>query len=401
MSRASVIPASPGARRRAAARCRPGPRSPAAARAGARASRPAGASRRRPGSRAQSPRSAAFQCCSRLLTSAGLRWQYACSRAYVDMYSRNRSSGSCPTRSARRLAAALISPELVSASTRAAIARVHLARLDDLVDQQIGVGLAGRPFAAGDDRLAGGAIADRARQAEVGGAGDDPLLAGGQVQARAAHGDHVVDDVQQLARAADRVVLDRGHPQLLDSARGRDQAAVELVDVAEVAHQIEEEVDPALVEMGEVDARARRSARPRSGDDRRPRRGTRRPRISGSSRIRSTADSVGPSVSPSSALRWRGLRSSSTAGPPLAGDARRAEVDEPGPARNCRRARARRASARASTRPGGGPPRAGASTCATSRPWASSNPACRPAAAHARPPSRRGSGPGRALAGAA
>ena len=39
------------------------------------------------------------------------------------------------------------------------------------------------------------------------------------------------------------------------AGRGR-QAAVELVDVAEVADQVEQEVDPALVEVREVDARA-------------------------------------------------------------------------------------------------------------------------------------------------
>jgi hypothetical protein len=68
----------------------------------------------------------------------------------------------------------------------------------------------------------------------------------------------VVHDVEQLARAADRVPLDRGDPELLAVA-GVDaagQAAVDLVDVAHVADDVEQVVDPAHVQQCEVDASA-------------------------------------------------------------------------------------------------------------------------------------------------
>jgi hypothetical protein len=136
--------------------------------------------------------------------------------------------------------------------------RVDLVGLHDLVADQIRVGLARRPFAAGQDRLASGAVAHEPRQAQVGGAGDDPLLARRQVQARATDRDHVVHDVEQLARAADRVPLDRSDPELLAVA-GVDpagQAAVDLVDVPHVTHDVEQVVDLAHVEEREVDARA-------------------------------------------------------------------------------------------------------------------------------------------------
>jgi hypothetical protein len=61
--------------------------------------------------------------------------------------------------------------------------RVDLPRLDDLVADQIRVGVARRPFAAGQDRLASGTVAHEPREPQIGGAGDDPLLARRQVQA--------------------------------------------------------------------------------------------------------------------------------------------------------------------------------------------------------------------------
>ena len=112
------------------------------------------------------------------------------------MYSRNRSSGSSPARIAARLAEALISPELVSASIRAVDRVLDLVLLHDLVADEVGVRVAGRPLAAGQDRLAGGAVADEPGQAQVGGAGDDPLLARRQVQAHAPNRDHVVHHMQ-------------------------------------------------------------------------------------------------------------------------------------------------------------------------------------------------------------
>jgi hypothetical protein len=68
---------------------------------------------------------------------------------------------------------------------------VDLAGLDDLVAQKVAVGGAGLELAARQDRLARDAIADRARQPQVRGTGDDPLLARGQVEATAALGDDV------------------------------------------------------------------------------------------------------------------------------------------------------------------------------------------------------------------
>jgi hypothetical protein len=61
--------------------------------------------------------------------------------------------------------------------------------------------------------------------------------------------------------AADGEALDRGDPQLLDRILlgrriGQREAAVELVDQAEVAQDVPEEADLALVEVREVDAGA-------------------------------------------------------------------------------------------------------------------------------------------------
>ncbi len=67
--------------------------------------------------------------------------------------------------------------------------------------------------------------------------------------------DHMVHHVQELTRAADREPLDRRDPQLLANAR---DAAEDLVDVAHVAHHVEQEVDPPVVEVGQVDPGAER-----------------------------------------------------------------------------------------------------------------------------------------------
>ena len=112
----------------------------------------------------------------------------------------------------------------------------------------------GCELAVGEDRLARAAIADEARQPQVRGAGDDPLVAGGQRAAAALLGEDVVDAQQQLAAAADRERLRRGDPQLLRLRLA--EAAVDLVHEPEVADREEQVGDLAAVEVGEVQARA-------------------------------------------------------------------------------------------------------------------------------------------------
>ena len=175
--------------------------------------------------------------------------------ANVAMYSRKTSSGSWPIRSARRLAAALTSPEPVSASTRAASAASTSSSSTTSSQSSSRRRRAGLELEPRQDRLPRQPVADEARQPQVRGAGDDPLLARGQVEPAAARGDHVVDHVQQLAGAADRVGLDRRDPELLDLV-GPAQPAEDLVDVAEVARHEEQERHLALVEPGQVEAGA-------------------------------------------------------------------------------------------------------------------------------------------------
>src|SRR5262249_23740785 len=74
-------------------------------------------------------------------------------------------------------------------------------------------------------------------------------------------GECVVDREQDLAVPADGEALDRGDPDLLDAARFRvlvlqSKASIELVDEAEIADQVPEVADPALIQMREVDAGA-------------------------------------------------------------------------------------------------------------------------------------------------
>ncbi len=175
---------------------------------------------------------------------------------------------------------------------------VDLARLDGLVAEQVALRRARLELAPGEDRLAGQALADGAWQAQVRGPGDDPLAARRQEQARAALGHDVVHHVQQLAGAADRVGLDARHPQLLGRALGlarpvlgRAQPAEELVDVPEVAVDVEQVADAALVEVRQVDPRAEDAASrvARVVDDAAAEHGD---LDAGSSRARSTAVSV-------------------------------------------------------------------------------------------------------------
>ena len=170
---------------------------------------------------------------------------------------------------ARSSAASTSSGSTTSSQSRSAVRR---ARLE---------------LEAGHDRLASQPVANEARQPQVGGARDDPLLARGQVKPAAARGDHVVDHVEQLAGAADRVGLGRGDPQLLGVSSGSSggaraaQPAEDLVDVAEVARDEEQERDLPVVEPGQVEARPRTRARRGSADGRPGRRAARPPRSRG------------------------------------------------------------------------------------------------------------------------
>ena len=136
------------------------------------------------------------------------------------MYWRKMSIGSWPTRIVRRLAAALTRPELVRASIRASRAASISSRstVSSTSRSPSGVPASNsRP-----EKIAWRASRSPTKRAQpqVGRAGDDPLLAGGEEQARAALGDHVVHHVQQLAGAADRVGLHGCEPQLLGGVLG-------------------------------------------------------------------------------------------------------------------------------------------------------------------------------------
>src|SRR5262245_20241790 len=143
--------------------------------------------------------------------------------------------------------------------------RVHLAGLDDLVADQAAFRAVAFEPPVVLDRLPRDAVAGEARQAHVGGARNNALLARGQGQERAALGEHVVHHQQELAVAADGKGLDRGDPRLLDAPPaelvgrrvvGAGEPAIDLVDVAEVALEVPEERDAAMIEMGEIDAGA-------------------------------------------------------------------------------------------------------------------------------------------------
>ena len=118
-------------------------------------------------------------------------------------------------RSARRLPAALTMPEPVTCY-QAGDLLVHRAGRDDVVADQppLGAGAVDAPL--GEDRLARDAVADVARQAQVGRARDDAFLARRQRHVGVLGGDHLVHGQQDLAVAADGEAFDRGDPQLFD-----------------------------------------------------------------------------------------------------------------------------------------------------------------------------------------
>ena len=136
------------------------------------------------------------------------------------MYSRKRSSGSWPARRARRLAAALASPESVRAATR--VDRpVHLPGFHHLVAQERRVRVTRGPFPAREDRLAGGAVPDEPGQAQVGRPRMIPSLRAGRNRRDPRVAITWLNDVQKLAGPANREAFHRRHPQLLGPAGRR------------------------------------------------------------------------------------------------------------------------------------------------------------------------------------
>src|SRR5262249_51081728 len=173
------------------------------------------------------------------------------------------SSGSCATRNARRLPAALTTPELVSPlttrSTAASISPVST------ISSQIS-----RPSGLSQSSRRSYWIACRAMRSPVkrgkrilAAPGMMPSLRAGKV--RNALRRKMANPRQGLAVAADGKGFDRRDPRLLDGVAaelvgwrvvGEGKPAIDLVDVAEIALEIPNERDAAVIEMREIDAGA-------------------------------------------------------------------------------------------------------------------------------------------------
>ena len=247
------------------------------------------------------------------------------------MYCRKTSSGSAPTRSARRLPAAFTSPELVSASTRRGDRGVHLVgRLDDLVAEQIAVRRPGLELEPGEDRLPREPVSDRAGAAAgwTRPGGSPPCGPGGRAArpASAITWSTVcriwqappIANVSTAATQSFSVVSSGSSGPVLLAA----QPAEELVHVAEVARDEEQVVDAAVVEVREVEARAEdapagvaRVADDRAADRRPPRPRGRaapgRPRPRWSAACRSPRRSGGGRCGSRDTRRARGARGTS------------------------------------------------------------------------------------------
>src|SRR3954466_9072388 len=135
---------------------------------------------------------------------------------------------------------------------------VHFFVWDDFVTEHPSHGAGALDAQLGHDRLARDPVADEARQAQVRGARDDAFLAGGQREVRVFGGERVIDREENLAVPTDRKTLHGGDPDLLDRSLFRrfvfeSDAAVELVYEAEIANQVPEVANPALIKVREVD----------------------------------------------------------------------------------------------------------------------------------------------------
>ena len=93
---------------------------------------------------------------------------------------------------------------------------IHFLGGDHLVADHSPFRCVGVEHALEEDGVARELDADEARQPQIGGAGDVPLLAGRQVEVRAALGNDAVHDAEKLAAAADGEGLDSGDPRLFD-----------------------------------------------------------------------------------------------------------------------------------------------------------------------------------------
>src|SRR6516165_5782401 len=141
---------------------------------------------------------------------------------------------------------------------------VHLIGLCDLIADQAPLEAVADKLALILDRLAGDAVAGEARQAQIGGARHDPLLARRQRQVGVLRGEDEIHGEQDLTVAADSKALDRGDPGFLDAAAsdviaqhvGARNPAQELVREAKLALEEQDEWKLAAIEMREIDAAA-------------------------------------------------------------------------------------------------------------------------------------------------
>src|ERR1700730_14401914 len=142
---------------------------------------------------------------------------------------------------------------------------VHCSRCDDFVADRSPLRTIARdsPFVL--DRLTGDAVAGESWEPEVGGSGNDTLLAGWQGQVGVALRNHIVAYQQHLTVTPDGEPLHGGDPKLLDGGAakfigrcvlGFRKPAVDFVHIAEIALQVPDERDTAVIEMRQIDARA-------------------------------------------------------------------------------------------------------------------------------------------------
>ena len=296
---------------------------------------------------AQSVRWCACQCSSRLRTSAGLRWQYACSRAYVAMYSRNRSSGSWPDAQRAPVGGGVDQPGAGQRlDPRSASARPSPPGRRP---RRTAASASGSPAVhSRPERIAWRAArspTNRGRR-RLDAPGMIPSLRAGRYsrEPRVAITWSITCSSWQAPPIANLSTA-AIHSFSIGPVRAWPTAAVELVDIAEVADQVEEEVDLAVVEVGEVDARAEYALAGVAGVVDRRRRASRPTSIAGSSRIRSTAPLGRAERGAVLGVEVAGVAQLEDPRPAAAGDADRAEVDDAGRAEAAPAARAPRASA--------------------------------------------------------
>ena len=225
--------------------------SSAGGRAGAHGSSSRGSCSADPRSRAQSVRSWAFQFCSRLLNQRGTEIAHgllAAKRRHVLPEDVERLGAQRGARAGSRLRSR--APELRQRRRPAAATASSISAPTRPPRRQSRSPCRVPASNSSPERIACRASlspTERARR-RFEAPGRIPSLRAGQVEPGAARRDHVVDGVQNLAGAADRERFDRRDPELLGRLLGlggtmlvRAQAAEELVHVAEVARDEEED----------------------------------------------------------------------------------------------------------------------------------------------------------------